>query len=137
MTWVGTEVNDRPARPASGPSWPTPNGRLRANQFGQAEIQVGTEHKAVVVPKAAVQRKDNVDVVFLPEGDGVYRPQRVVTKPTDRSDVVEVAWGLKPGQTGRHQGGVPAQDGDHEGCHRRRVLRVTSRPREPFAMLNA
>jgi cobalt-zinc-cadmium efflux system membrane fusion protein len=52
----------------------------------------------VVVPKEAVQRKDNVDVVFLPEGEGVYRPQRVTTKPTDRGDVLEVTWGLKPGQ---------------------------------------
>jgi cobalt-zinc-cadmium efflux system membrane fusion protein len=28
----------------------------------------------------------------------VYLPQRVVIKPTDRRDVLEVAWGLKPGQ---------------------------------------
>ena len=75
-----------------------PGRELRANQFGEATIQIGTEHKAVVVPKEAVQRNDNVDVVFLPEGEGVYRPQRVTTKPTDRSDVLEVTWGLKPGQ---------------------------------------
>ena len=76
-----------------------PEGRLRANQFGQAAIKVEEEHKAVVVPKMAVQRRDNVDVVFLPQEEGgVYRPQRVLVKPTDRGDVVEVAWGLEPGQ---------------------------------------
>jgi cobalt-zinc-cadmium efflux system membrane fusion protein len=75
-----------------------PGGRLRANQFGHAEIRIGSEHKAVVVPKAAVQRKDNVDLVFLPEGDRVFRPQRVVTRPSGRSEMIEVTWGLKPGQ---------------------------------------
>jgi cobalt-zinc-cadmium efflux system membrane fusion protein len=40
-----------------------------------------------------------VDLVFLPQDEpGTYRAQRVVTKPTGRGDVVEIAWGLKPGQ---------------------------------------
>lgn len=99
VNWIGTEVNQQTRTTRIRAELANPDGKLRANQFGQAEIQVGDEHKAVVVPKAAVQRKDDVDVVFLPEQEGgVYRPQRVVTKPTDRSDVLEVAWGLKPGQ---------------------------------------
>ncbi len=99
VTWVGTEVNDKTRTTRVRAELANPSGRLRANQFGQSEIQVGSEHKATVVPKAAVQRKDNADVVFLPEPEpGVYRAQRVVTKPTDRNDVVEVTWGLKPGQ---------------------------------------
>ena len=44
------------------------------------------------------QRKDDADLVFLPQEDGVYRPQRVVARPVDRRGVVEVAWGLEPGQ---------------------------------------
>jgi cobalt-zinc-cadmium efflux system membrane fusion protein len=99
VNWIGTEVNPQTRTTRIRAELANPESRLRANQFGQAEIQVGDEHRAVVVPKTAVQRKDNVDVVFLPQEEGgVYRPQRVVTKPTDRSDVVEVAWGLKPGQ---------------------------------------
>jgi len=99
INWVGTEVNQQTRTTRVRAELSNPEGKLRANQFGQAEIQVGDEHKAVIVPKAAVQRKDNVDVVFLPEPEGgVYRPQRVVAKPTNRGDVVEVAWGLKPGQ---------------------------------------
>ena len=99
VNWIGTEVNQQTRTTRVRAELANPDGRLRANQFGQAEIQVGDEHKAVIVPKVAVQRKDNVDVVFLPEEEGgVYRPQRVLTKPTDRGDVLEVAWGLKPGQ---------------------------------------
>jgi cobalt-zinc-cadmium efflux system membrane fusion protein len=99
LNWLGTEVNQQTRTTRVRAELANPEGRLRANQFGQAEIQVGDEHKAVIVPKAAVQRKDGVDVVFLPQEEGgVYRPQRVMTKPTDRGDVLEVAWGLKPGQ---------------------------------------
>ena len=61
-------------------------------------IRVGEPHEVVVVPKAAVQSKDDTEVVFLPQGkSGVYRPQRIVAKASNRRDVVEVAWGLKPG----------------------------------------
>jgi cobalt-zinc-cadmium efflux system membrane fusion protein len=99
VTWVGTEVNDKTRTTRVRAELTNPHGRLRANQFGEAEIQVGSEHKATVVPKAAVQRKDGTDLVFLPlDEPGSFRAQRVVTKPTDRADVVEVAWGLKPGQ---------------------------------------
>jgi cobalt-zinc-cadmium efflux system membrane fusion protein len=98
VTWVGTEVNPTTRTTRVRAELANPQGRLRANQFGHAEIRVGTEHVALVVPRAAVQRKDRTDVVFLPQADGTYRPQRVVTRPIDHGDVVEVAWGLKAGQ---------------------------------------
>jgi cobalt-zinc-cadmium efflux system membrane fusion protein len=98
VTWIGSEVNEQTRTTRVRAELANPSGRLRSNQFGEATIQVGGDHKAVIVPKEAVQRKDNVDVVFIPAGDSVYRPQRVTTRPTDRNDVLEVTWGLKPGQ---------------------------------------
>jgi cobalt-zinc-cadmium efflux system membrane fusion protein len=99
VTWVGTEVNPTTRTTRIRAELGNLSGRLRANQFGLAEILVGKEHKALVVPRAAVQRKDNANLVFLPEDEpGRFRAQRVVIKPTDRNDVVEVAWGLKAGQ---------------------------------------
>jgi membrane fusion protein, heavy metal efflux system len=98
VTWAGTEVSTRTRTSRVRAEVANPDGRLRANQFGEAEIRVGQEHGAVVVPKEAVQRKDKVDVVFLPVGEGRYRPQRVVARPSDRKGFVEVAWGLKPGE---------------------------------------
>lgn len=98
VTWIGAEVDEKTRTTRVRAEVENRNGKLRANQFGEATIQIGSEHKAVVVPKEAVQRKDKVDLVFIPEGGGVYRPQRVTTKPTDRADVLEVTWGLKPGQ---------------------------------------
>jgi cobalt-zinc-cadmium efflux system membrane fusion protein len=99
VTWVGTEVNPTTRTTRIRAELANPNGRLRANQFGQAVIQTAGEHRVLVVPKEAVQRKDQVDLVFLPQDEpATYRAQRVVARPTDRSDVVEIAWGLKPGQ---------------------------------------
>jgi len=99
VNWVGSEVNDKTRTTRVRAELLNPEGRLRANQFGRAEIQIDPEHKAVVVPKIAVQRKDGADLVFLPEDKpGRYRPQRIVSKPTDHGDVIEVTWGLKAGQ---------------------------------------
>jgi cobalt-zinc-cadmium efflux system membrane fusion protein len=99
VTWVGVQVDPTTRTTRVRAELPNAEGRLRANLFGQAEIQLGDERQAVVVPTAAVQRKDGVDVIFLPQQeDGVYRPQRVVARALDRGDVVEIAWGLKPDQ---------------------------------------
>jgi membrane fusion protein, heavy metal efflux system len=98
VTWVGAEVDDVSRTTRVRAELENPEGRLRANQFGRAEIRVGDEHRVVVVPKQAVQRKDNVDLVFLPEGESRFLPRRVVARPSDRPEVVEIAWGLEPGQ---------------------------------------
>lgn len=97
LTWIGAEVDPVTRAVRARAEVPNPGGKLRANQFGKAEIRVD-DRAAVVVPKLAVQRKDDADLVFLPAGDGAYRPQRIVTLPTNRPDVLEVAWGLKAGQ---------------------------------------
>ncbi len=97
VTWTGAEVDSTTRTSRIRAELPNPGGRLRANQFGTAEIAVGDEHEVVVVPRAAVQENEGAGVVFLPDGPGTYRPQRVVTRPTDRREVLEVSWGLKPG----------------------------------------
>ena len=75
-------------------------GRLLANQYGHAEIQVGPERRVVFVPRAAVQSRDGTEFVFLPQGDGLrYRTQRIETKPSNQPGMIEVAWGLEPGAT--------------------------------------
>lgn len=98
VTWVGTEVDEKTRTTRVRAELPNPDGRLRANQIGQAEVLVTADHKVVVVPRSAVQRKDETDLVFLPDGKGVYRPRRVLTRPTDRPEVVEVTWGVASGQ---------------------------------------
>lgn len=97
VTWVGAEVDPKTRTTRVRAELDNPSGLLRANQFGVARIQVGDEHDALLLPSTALQRKDGADLVFLPQGNGVYRPQRIQTTPSDRDHEVEVLWGLKPG----------------------------------------
>ncbi len=98
VTWVGTEVNATTRTARIRAEVANPGGRLRANQFGQARVQIEPEHDALVVPREAVQDDGAIKMVFLPLSEGVYRPRKVKTVPTERDDVVEVVQGLEPGQ---------------------------------------
>jgi cobalt-zinc-cadmium efflux system membrane fusion protein len=98
VTWMGTEVNPTTRTTRVRAELPNPQGRLRANQFGQATIQIETEHDAIVVPRNAVQNDGSVDYLFLAQGDGSFRPQRVRSRPTEADDRIEIVWGLAAGQ---------------------------------------
>lgn len=98
VTWVGTEVDQTTRTTKVRAEFPNPNAKLRVNQFGKARIEVGKSHKALTVAKRAVQKYENVDLVFLSEEPGVYRPQRIKGKLVGSGERIEVSWGLKPGQ---------------------------------------
>jgi cobalt-zinc-cadmium efflux system membrane fusion protein len=98
VTWMGTEVNPTTRTTRVRAELPNPRGRLRANQFGQGTIQVEGEHSALVVPRAAVQNDGAVDLVFLAQPDGSFRPQRVLARPTEADDRIEIVWGMHAGQ---------------------------------------
>jgi cobalt-zinc-cadmium efflux system membrane fusion protein len=98
VTWMGTEVNPQTRTTRVRAELVNPDGRLRANQFGRATIQVAPEHEAVIVPRSAVQNDGQDDLVFLAQADGRFRPQRIATMPTEDDERLEVTWGLKPGQ---------------------------------------
>jgi cobalt-zinc-cadmium efflux system membrane fusion protein len=98
VTSVGTEVNPTTRTTRVRAELKNPDGRLRANQFGRAKVQVEPEHAAVVIPRAAVQNDGKVEMVFLPIDDHSYRALFVTTRPTEKDDLVEVVKGLEPGQ---------------------------------------
>ena len=58
ITWVGTEVDQTTRTTKVRAEVANPDGRLRANQFGRADIQIGDRHEAVTVAKSAVQRRE-------------------------------------------------------------------------------
>jgi len=75
---------------------PNPDGRLRPGLFVNAEISVGDQNGAIVIPKKAVQRMDEESVVFLETADG-FSAQPVVLGRGDNGSV-EVLAGLSHGQ---------------------------------------
>lgn len=96
ITAIGAEVDRVTRTTRVRAELANPEGRLRANQFGRAKIEVTPEHEALVVPADAVQRDaDNRDVVFLPEGESVYHARAVVVRPTDDAEKVEIVRGLQ------------------------------------------
>lgn len=95
---IGTEVDRVTRTTRVRAELVNPEGRLRANQFGQAQIEVEADHEAVVVAADAVQRDhDNQELVFLPAGPQRFLPRNVVTRPTDDREKLEVVRGLKAG----------------------------------------
>jgi cobalt-zinc-cadmium efflux system membrane fusion protein len=86
ITWIAAEVEPRTRTVTAHAEIPNPTGQLRANQFGHARIEASVPRTAVLVPRAAVQRVDEHEVVFVRTGQGVYEP-RVVKRHGDGDEV--------------------------------------------------
>jgi cobalt-zinc-cadmium efflux system membrane fusion protein len=73
------------------------DGVLRANMYGRARIQTGGAAAGVEVPRAALQRANGADVVFVRLTDTLYETRRVETGM--RTDGwVEITRGIAPGE---------------------------------------
>ena len=86
ITWIAAEVDPRTRTVAARAEVPNPHGRLRANQFASARIRAGSPPGAVSVPRSAVQRVAEREVVFVRTAPGVYEP-RVVRRHGDGEQV--------------------------------------------------
>ena len=77
ITWLSAEVDPRTRTVAARAELPNDDGKLRANQFARARIETGAPRRAVAVPRDAVQRVGDLEVVFVREKPGVYQPRVV------------------------------------------------------------
>ncbi len=76
------------------------SGKLKAGMFAQGEILTGVASQAIVVPASAVYRDDRSakeSYVFVAENGKAAR--RKVFIGREREDLLEIARGLKPGDT--------------------------------------
>jgi len=73
------------------------DGALRANMFGRAQIAVGGIEGVVTVPRAAVQRANGVDVVFVRLSDTQFTTRRVTTGARGDS-WIEITRGVAAGE---------------------------------------
>lgn len=95
ITWIAAEVDSRTRTVTAQAEMPNPDGKLRANQFGMARIDTSAAKSAVSVPREAVQRVGNFDVVFVRTGLGVYEPR--VVKRSGAGELVAVKGRLQNG----------------------------------------
>ncbi len=73
------------------------DGALRANMYGRAQIAVGGIEGVVTVPRAAVQRANGVDVVFVRLSDTQFTTRHVTTGARGDS-WIEITRGLAAGE---------------------------------------
>jgi cobalt-zinc-cadmium efflux system membrane fusion protein len=73
------------------------DGSLRANMYGRAQIAVGGIEGVVTVPRAAVQRANGVDVVFVRISDRQFTTRHVTTGARGDS-WIEITRGVADGE---------------------------------------
>lgn len=73
-----------------------PEGLLRGNMFARARIRTSGPTRAVVVPRGAVQRAKDAQLVFVRTAEDVFEARRVAIGPGDER-VVEVTGRVQPG----------------------------------------
>lgn len=78
-------------------------GRLRPGMFVTAQVQISQEQAPVRVPKEAVQRQDNANVVYVKHNES-FEP-RPVKLGQENHEFVEIVAGLQPGETYVSKGG--------------------------------
>lgn len=77
LTWVSSHVDPSTRTIRARAEVPNPDGLLRANMFGRAEIHVRAIEGAVLVPDSAVQWDGCCNIVFTRQTDTVYQPYKV------------------------------------------------------------
>jgi cobalt-zinc-cadmium efflux system membrane fusion protein len=95
VTWIAAEVDPRTRTVTARAEVPNLEGRLRANQFARARIATSAPRAAVSVPRDAVQRVGDREVVFVRTAAGVYQP-RVVTRHGG-GDLVQIEGNVRDG----------------------------------------
>ena len=96
LAWIAAEVDPRTRTITARADVPNPDALLRANQFARARIETGTPRAAVSVPRSAVQRVGDREVVFVRARPGVYQPR--VIRRYGNGDPVQVEGNIEDGE---------------------------------------
>ena len=94
-THIAAEVDPRTRTVAARIQVANEDGRLRANQYAHARIATEAQEASLAVPRAAIQRVGDVEVVFVRTARGVYSPRVVVR--TGAGDIVNVRGRIRRG----------------------------------------
>jgi cobalt-zinc-cadmium efflux system membrane fusion protein len=94
---LAPEVNPRTRTVTARVALGNPDGTLRANMFGRAEIALGGARATVMVPRAAVQRVKDVALCFVRTADDAFEARRVKLGPAD-DEHIEITDGVAPGE---------------------------------------
>jgi RND family efflux transporter MFP subunit len=88
---------------------PNPGSQLKAEMSARIQMEIGSEHRSVIIPRDAVVMRGQITGVNVLEGDRVRFQQIETGGTTDQG--VEVVTGLKPGVSIVTRGSQGLQDG--------------------------
>lgn len=97
IAWISPSIDPQTRTAVARVALENPDALLRANQFGEARIDVGDARRSVVVPRTAVQSAGGVDLVFVQKAVDEYETRRVKTVG-GTLDTVTLASGVQPGE---------------------------------------
>lgn len=97
IDYIAPEVSRETRTTVARAALDNPDGALRANMFGRAHIALGAAAASVTVPRSAVQRVADVDLVFVQAAPGEYAVRRVATGARE-GDRVELTAGVAAGE---------------------------------------
>jgi len=97
LAWISASVDDRKRTVRARAEISNPDGLLRANMFGQARIMLHDNEEVLTVSSEAVQTDGCCQLVFVKEGEALFRPRKVVLGAEDRG-YVEIHRGLRLGE---------------------------------------
>lgn len=97
LTYLAPTVDSHTRTVEARVELPNPEGRLRANAFGRARIAVTAAQAGVVVPRDALQRVAQEDVIFVERAPAVYEA-RVVEVALRTPREVQLQRGVQHGE---------------------------------------
>jgi cobalt-zinc-cadmium efflux system membrane fusion protein len=97
LSFVSPEIDSRTRTATGRVALDNPDGVLRGNMFARAQIRRTGSGSAVVVPRQAVQRAKDAQLVFVRVGEDAYEARRIQVGSGD-ADLVEVSGRVAPGE---------------------------------------
>lgn len=97
IDYIAPAVDPRTRTAKARVALDNPEGRLRANMYGRALIELADAKPTVMVPREAVQRAGGATLVFVRLSHDVFEARRVRVGLTE-GDRVEILEGVAPGE---------------------------------------
>ena len=94
LTWIASQVDERTRMARARAEVANADGTLRDRMFARARIITRHTENALLLPPSAIQRVDNMPIVFVKQADDLY-DARAVRLGAKHDGQVEVLAGLK------------------------------------------
>lgn len=97
VTWISDLVDEKTRTLKLRIEVDNKDRALRPGSFARVKLSTAPLHEVVAVPVDAVQRQKSESIVFVDEGNGLFKRREVAVGARSR-ETVEILFGLEPGE---------------------------------------